>query len=364
MHTGWNTLPNRWSGLFFLALALVLGACLPATAQPPPASTARLVLYNWAGEIPQAVLQAFSSEFGVTVEYKTYDSTEEAVDSLHDGGVYDVAIIEHRLVRSLIDDHLLAEIDLYRVPNFKNISFSFRDLTFDPGNHFTVPYSWGVIGILAHRDVQPRLPAAWADLWDGGYCGRIGVWPGQTRQMVSVTLKSLGYSINSEDPAQLAAARERLLQLRPCVQMVDSAIVLSSLARIVTGELMLGVGHGYEAAQLRSIGLPAEFVVPREGAMLWGDNFVIPASSQHPELAENFINFLLRPEISAAIVNANSFQIANDAALPYISSDLTQDTALYPPLGTLRDAEFLLPLSSEGERAYAEIGEAFLAATP
>jgi spermidine/putrescine transport system substrate-binding protein len=345
-------------------LALVLAACLPAQAQPSSASSLRLIVYNWDGEIPQSVLQAFSEEYDVKIEYKTYKSTEEAVASLRRRDVYDVVVLENRFVGSLIKDHLLAEIDLHRIPNFKNISFSFRDLSFDPGNRYSIPYSWGVVGILAHRNVQPELPAAWADLWDEAYCGRIGVWRGQTRQMISVALKSLGYSVNSENQVELAEAQARLLQLRPCVQFVDDAVVLASLGRILSGELAIGVGHGYEAAQLRDLNIPAEFVIPTEGALLWGDNFVIPASSQQRETAETFINFLLRPEISAAIVNDNSFQIANDAALPLISSKLMHNNALYPPLNTLRNAEFLLPLSPEGERLYTEIGDIFVNAPP
>lgn len=354
----------RLHWLSLLCLAALLAACFSGSSPSHSEADPHLLIYNWADEIPQTVLDAFTDEYGIQIDYQTYDSTEEAVASLRNGDVYDVVVLESRLVGSLIEDGLLAEIDFYRVPNFKNVSPSFRNLSFDPGNRYSIPYSWGVVGIIANRNLRPNLPQRWADLWDVRYCGRIGVWSGQTRQMISLTLKSLGYSANSENPVELAEAQERLIKLRPCIHLVDNAVVLQSLGLIVTGQVVVGVGHAYEAVQLRNIGIPADFTIPTEGSLLWSDNFVLPTSSQHPDKAEAFIDFLLRPEISAQIANENSFQIANDAALPLLSPTLAQDDTLYPPIETLRQTEFLLPLSREGERQYALIGEAFLNAVP
>lgn len=346
-----------------LGLAGSLIACRPAVpVRPEPA--APLVLYNWAEEIPPSVLAAFTAESGIPVEYVGYESTDEAVASLRSGGAYDVAILENRYVRSLIEEGMLAPLDLHAIPNFKNTSIDFRDLSFDPGNHYSVPFSWGTAGILARTDLLAAPPTAWADLWDAEVCGRVGIWRGQTREAISLALKMLGYSANSEDPAQLAEAQEQLLALRPCVQIIEEFHVADLAEPLRQANYVIGLGYAYEAVQIRELGIPAQYIMPQEGALLWSDSMVIPWSSRRRAEAEALINFLLRPEISAAVANANYYQIANEAALPLIAPDLRQDAMLYPATETLRQAEILLPLSAEGERRYHAIGEAFLRGAP
>jgi spermidine/putrescine transport system substrate-binding protein len=159
-----------------------------------------LVLYDWPDDIPQSVLDDFTAEYGVQVIYLTYDSMEEAMENIQAGNLYDVAVIENDFLPSLLADNLLAEIDYQNVPNFKNISANFRDLAHDPGNQHSIPYSWGTTGLLVRSDLVEHPVSQWADLWKPGYPGKLAV-RAEPLELVGVTLKSLGYSLNSEDPA-------------------------------------------------------------------------------------------------------------------------------------------------------------------
>src|SRR6186713_3128245 len=133
-----------------LALSL-LSACAGASLSLTPTSlpmAEKLVIYDWAGDYPPELLAAFTAEFGVSIDYQTYESQEEAAANIRAGQVYDVVLLENQLIPALVGDQLLAEIDYHHVPNFKNISPNFRDLAYDPGNRHAIPATWGTTGLI------------------------------------------------------------------------------------------------------------------------------------------------------------------------------------------------------------------------
>jgi spermidine/putrescine transport system substrate-binding protein len=347
---------------FVLLLALLPVAC----SQPRGASTASasppLVIYSWSDDVPQSVLDAFTAETNIAIKYVTYKDPEEAVANLRAGEAYDVVLLTNRFITPLIKEQLLAPIEQHRLANFKNVSPNFRDLSFDPGNRYTIPFSWGTAGLVARSDLVQTSLDKWADLWDASLCGRIVAWRGQDRYYIGAALKTLGYSANTEVPAELQAARERLLALRPCIKIVANTNAVQYMPAIVSGKLIIGIGNPHEAHFLRTMRLSFAYYLPEDGALLWNDSYVIPASSTQPEVALQFLDFLLRPEISATVANTNFYQVANDAAHAYIDPSLLADPMLYPSTDKLRNAEILLPLSAKGERQYAEIWEEFLGA--
>ena len=123
----------------------------------PPQLAKELVFYSWAEYMPQTVIDAFAKEFGVKVIYEMYDSTEAAAESLRAGKRFDVATIDNNYLAALARDGLIAALDDRNIPNFKNISPSFRDLIFDPGNRHSVPYNWGTTSLLVRADRVPGL---------------------------------------------------------------------------------------------------------------------------------------------------------------------------------------------------------------
>lgn len=353
---------RRRSGIWWIlaGVAFVLVAGMTGCGNPAP--RAAVIIHNYEGDLPEAVLAAFTQETGIPVEYVAYEATEEAVANLRAGKAYDVVVMENRFVPALVAENLLAPIDHRKIRNFKNISLNFRDLVYDPGNRYSVPYSWGTTGLAVRTDLAAEPVTRWADLWDPRYAGKVALWRGQPREAISLTLKSLGYSANEESPAALAAVQERLAALRPSVQFVEDTDPVSAAPLLVSGAAVISMGYSIDVLLSRQQEAPVEYILPEEGALLWGDNFVVPAAAPHPQEAAELIDFLLRPEISAEIVQSNYFASANEAALAYIDPALTGDPALYPPQSVMERTEIVLPLSAEGEALYARVWDAFLAA--
>jgi spermidine/putrescine transport system substrate-binding protein len=147
-----------------LLLVFCLAFCLALTGCTQPPIT--LTVYGWTDELAEDVFVDFTAATGIKVESITYESTEEAVENLRSGQAYDVVVIENRFIPSLVKEGLLATIDRSRLPNFRNISLNFRDLMYDPGNRYAIPYSWGTTGLLVRTDLVAEPVRHWADLWD------------------------------------------------------------------------------------------------------------------------------------------------------------------------------------------------------
>ena len=264
--------------------------------------------------------------------------------------------LEHNAIQPLVAEGLLADIDYRNVPNFKNISSDFRDLGFDPGNEHSIPYDYGTTGLLVRSDLVSPPITRWADLWEPRLAGKIAT-RAQSFELIGVALKSLGYPLNSEDSQQLEAALQRLLDLKPVI--VDDE-TNKAIPTLLSGEAVIMVGWPRDALEARRQNEAIAYVLPEEGTLLWSDAFVIPASSPHKSTAELFLNFLLRPEIGAQIVNENLYTTANRAAYPFIKPEILNDPIIFPPADTIQKADWYLPLSPEGEKRYADIWQRFL----
>jgi spermidine/putrescine transport system substrate-binding protein len=346
--------------ILILGLLVACGSPTPVPTPTPPPLAQKLVLYNWAGYMPQAVLDAFTAEYGVMVDYQVYETQEQAVENMRTGKVYDVVVMGNEFIPPLAADSLLAEIDRSGVSNFKNISPSFRNLVYDPGNRYTVPFLWGTTGLVVRSDLVEQPITRWADLWDERYAGRVAVWPIQ-RELIGIALKSLGYSVNSEEPAELESALARLLELKPRVILWDNATA-SIIPVLTSGQAVIADGWAYDAQVGREENEAIVYVLPEEGTILWGDNLVIPTNSPHQSTAELFLNFILRPEISAQIVNELYYASANRAAEEFVDPEILKDPLIFPPAEALQKAEISLPLSPEGQKLYDDIWARFIAA--
>ena len=194
---------TRLPRLLALGCIGLMAAC--SRQEPPPSAkprntTPELVFYDWAEDMPQSVLDDFTKKSGITVRYETYESQEEAVENIRKGGSYDVVVLEHDFVPGLVAAGRLAEIDFRKVPNFKNISPNFRDLATDPGNRHTVPYHFGTTGLIVRTDLAKLPVKRWKDLFDARLKGKIAIRP-EYRELSGLTLLSLGYPLNSENPS-------------------------------------------------------------------------------------------------------------------------------------------------------------------
>lgn len=354
------------ASLALCLLALLLSSCAASAPQAPPTPTPApladsLVVYGWADDIDPELLADFTAEYGVAIDYRGYGAQEEALERLRGGAAYDVVVLSNEYIALMAAEGRLAPIDFAQVPNYKNISANFRDLAYDPGNRYSIPYNWGTDGMTVRSDLMDQPITRWADLWDAGRVERIVMWP-IPRSVIGLTLKSLGYSLNSEDPAELEAARRRLLELRPRVRFPaeDDA---STAPYLFSGEATVTIGSGIsDAVEGQAQSAEVDYVLPEEGAILWGDNFAIPASSPSKHTAELFLDYLLRPENGARLMAWNSYATPNEAALAQLGPEVAADPLIFPPNETMRNAEIILPVSPEAQAIYDAIWAEFVAA--
>ena len=350
---------NFWACLLgCLILGLLMAGCAP---KEPPIPT-ELVLYSWVEYMPQSVMDSFTKEYGITIKYVAYETEEEVPENIQAGNVYDLVLTNPEFISQLVEENLLKPIDYRQVPNFKNVSANFRDLVFDPGNRYSVPFHWGTTGILVRTDLVDRPIASWNDLWDPVFADKVGVWA-MPRATMQIALKALGYSINSEDLAELEKAGKYLLQLKPNAVLV-SGLETSMVPMLELGELEIGFGWAYDAALAQESNVPIEYVIPVEGTILWMDNFIIPANANNPRGAELFLNFILQPEIAAQIVNESYYPMAVDGSEQFVLPEILHDPVIFPDTTQIQKGEFTLPIRPDRKWIYDEIWASFMEGNP
>jgi len=350
-----NRMSRRRVGARIL-VALMLGTLAVACGAVPeatPTLPGKIVLYSWAEYLPAQILEAFTAETGIAVEYRSYASQDEAAASLRAGATYDLVLVDSVYIPSLIDDGLLAELDYRNIPNFKNVSANFRDLVFDPGNRYSIPFHWGTSGLLVRTDLVKKPVEHWVDLWDPEVGGRVAVWPIQ-HSLVPIALLADGHEADSVDPNDLQDAAARLGWLR------DHAILVANeeatiIPYLVSGRAVAAYGWAYDADQAARQSEPIAYILPSEGTILWQDLFVIPASSANQPGAEQFLDFILRPEISARIIEESRYAMANDAALDLLDPATRDNPLIFPPPADLVNATSLPPRSAEGQALWNQI---------
>lgn len=349
------------AAIIILPLFCAVRAWAGASAAP---SAAEIVLYDWLEDIPQSVLDAFTKETKIKVKFEVFNSQEEALANLRAGHVYDVVVIDGRFIPILKNEGLLAKLNYENLLNFKYISPNFRGLSYDPENHYSVPYSWGTTGLLVNTGKKHPPIKSWADLWDERYAGRVAISVSYPREAIGLTLKSLGYSANSEKVSEVEAALTRLLQLKTNPTFLYRYYPDFGTPSLGSGEVDIAVGFSGDLLEGRKKGLNIEYILPEEGLLLWADTFVVPAKSRNKAAAELFIDFILRPEMSAEIVNQKYYASTNEAARRFVQPQILKNEAIYPTDAMLMKAEIIEPLSPEGQKMYDRIWKKFLDAYP
>lgn len=299
----------------------------------------QLNVYIWTNYLPQDVVEDFEKRTGIDVRVDTYDSNETILAKLQSGVAdYDIVVPSDYMVKVMIPQKLLREIDRARLPGLDNLDPRLLDQQLDPGNRHSIPYLWGTTGIGYDKTKVGAPVDSWGALFDPRHAGRI-LMLDDTREAFGAALKLMGRSINETDPAVLRQAAERLKQQKKLVRTYNSSDFANLLA---AGDVDVAHGFNGELAEVvaASQGRLA-YVVPREGGTLWIDSLAIPASAPHVDAAHEFIAFVLEPEIAARIVNDVHYASANRGALPKIDAAIRNDPAIYPPQEVLDRCELI-----------------------
>lgn len=311
----------HWLLLCILLCTSLLSGC---STSPSTAIGSELSVYSFAEYLPAELLQNFEKETGVKVTLATYANNEELLAELETHPTqYDVIIPSDYAVEILINNDALQPLDLTKIPNYNNIEPSFLSPYFDPGGvstsrrpaarnqKFTLPYLWGTTGIAYDTTKVTDPITSWADLWRPELAGHLVVLD-DAREMVGLTLLTLGYDKNSTNAEQIAAAGEKLKQLAPGIIAFDSA---KPEQYLLSGEAWAGVVFNGNAALANQANPNIRYVFPQEGAGIWFDNLAIPTGAPHSEAAYAFINYLLAKEQGALILEEFPYSSPNQAAI-------------------------------------------------
>lgn len=319
-----------WKTIICMALALALSLSLFACGGG--GSKVTLNVLNWGDYIDPELLRQFEDETGIAVKYTTMTSNEEMLVKLASAdNIYDVCFPSDYLIEKLVADDLLYAINKENIPNLSNIDPRFLDLSFDPGNTYSVPYMWGTVGILYNKTMVTDPVDSWNILWDAKYAGQILMYDSM-RDTIGITLKKLGLDINTRSEADVLAAQEALIAQKPLVRAYLTDDIKMEL---INGSAAMGVVYSGDAVYCISENPDLAYAVPNEGSNVWFDNIIIPKSSQHTAEAEQFINFLCDAKVAAQNSDYIGFSTPNAEALKLMDPAYAADPTYNPPQDVL-----------------------------
>ena len=323
-----------------------------------------LYVYNWGEYIDEDVIDQFEEETGIKVIYDMFETNEEMYPVIEAGGVnYDVVCPSDYMIQKMRENDLLAEIDFDNVPNLDQIDPTYLEMSksFDPENKYSVPYTWGTVGILYNTKMLEEIgmdaPTKWSDLWDERLDGEI-LMQDSVRDAFMVALKKDGYSMNTDNEDELQQAKQDLIDQKPLVQ----AYVIDQVRdKMIGGEAAVGVVYSgemlYIQNEVKDLGLDydLEYVIPEEGTNLWIDSWVIPKNAKNKENAEKWIDFLCRPEIAKQNFDYITYSTPNKGAFDLLDEEIQNNKAVFPDIDSLKNSEVYEYLGDEVDSVYNEL---------
>ncbi len=310
-----------------------------------------LNIYNWSDYIAEDTISNFEKEFGVKVNYDTYEDNEAMLAKLQAGATgYDIVVPTGYMIEIMLKQNLLAPINHENIPNLKGVSKALASPPYDPGRKHTVPWQWGTTGFGYNSKKIPRTPDSWDLLWDRKYKGKITMLD-DMRSVISVALKKLGYSLNSTSEKELLEAKKLLLEQKPLLKAYISAPVKSLL---ISGEVWISHLWVGDVLMAKEENDALEYCIPKEGCEIWDDNLAIPKTAPHKYTAEIWMNYCLQPEVSAGVSNYVHYATPVEAAKKLINEADRKNPGIYPPPEVMKRLEFQVDIG-EATRIYDQI---------
>ena len=316
------------------------------------AHSEQVIVYNWGEYMDPEVIEQFTKETGIEVIYDEFETNETMYPKVEAGAVaYDLVCPSDYMIKRMLDNDLLAKINFDNVPNIKNIGKTYLEQSqeFDPTNEYSVPYTWGTVGILYNKKKVKEPVDSWSILWDSKYKDQI-LMQDSVRDAFAVALKSLGYSLNSTDEKELEEAKDLLIEQKPLVQ----AYVIDQVRdKMIGNEAAIGVIYSGEAIYTQRENPDLEYVIPKEGSNIWFDSWVIPKNAPNKENAEKFLNFLCRPDIALKNFEYITYSTPNEAARKLIKDDDIRNSKIaFPDISSLKNCETFQFLGDDADALY------------
>jgi spermidine/putrescine transport system substrate-binding protein len=324
-------------------LGLMLACVLLAAGGCGKSAKAVVNFYNWGDYIDESVLKDFEKQTKIKVNYDTFTTNEDMYVKLKAGGSnYDLLIPSDYMINRMIDEQMLAKLNFANIPNYKFIGKQFRNLQFDPHNQYSVPYMWGTVGILYNKKMVSPRPDSWKVLWDKKYSKQILMLDSQ-RDSIGITLKMLGYPLNSQDPGQLEQAKKALIAEKP---LVLAYVVDEVKDKMISEEAALAVVWSGDAFYCKKENPDLDYVIPKEGSNYWFDSMVIPQNAKNKKAAEQLINFLCKTEIAYRNADYIGYASPHTGVMKRLPASLTKNHAAYPRPEDLKNSEVFTTLTT------------------
>ncbi len=289
-------------------------------------------VYNWGEYISDGsdgmldVNAEFTKLTGIDVNYSTYATNEELYAKLKGGGAsYDVIIPSDYMISRMIKENMLQKLDLDNIPNLINTTKTFLYPEYDPTNEYSVPYTWGTVGIIYDTTAIDSDNFGWEILWDEKYKDQILMFD-NPRDAFAVAELLLGFSLNTENPREIEAASEKLKEQKSLVQ----AYVMDEIFdKMGAGEAVLAPYYAGDALTLMDEYENLGFVIPQSGTNLFVDAMCIPASAKEKKAAEMYINFMCEPDIAYSTTSYIGYSTPNSKALEMLDDEVKNDGISY-----------------------------------
>ncbi len=293
-------------------------------------------VYNWGEYISTGADEGtldVNSEFekltGIKVNYTNYATNEELYAKLKGGGAsYDIIIPSDYMISKMIKENLVQKLDMNNIPNFKYIMDNFRNQAYDPTNEYSIPYTWGTVGIIYDETMIdiPEEDIDWDLLWNEDYADQILMFD-NPRDAFAIAELMQGYSLNTENPDELENAARKLRQQKKIVQ---GYVMDEIFDKMGAGDALIAPYYAGDALTILDENEDLNFVVPKSGTNLFIDAMCIPSSARQKEAAEMYINFMCEPDIAFANIDYICYSTPHQAAFDMLDEDVRESHVSYP----------------------------------
>ena len=340
--------------LLVIALTMTCGcAKSPDTAEQAPEEMS-LTLFNYGEYLDPVMIEKFTKETGIKINYEEASTPEEMYTKYTSGGIsYDLICTSDYMVKRLIDEGEAQPVNYRKLENFANIDPEYLKLSesFDPGNKYSMPYFWGTVGILYNTKKVNKPVDSWDVLFDGEYKGEI-IMQDSMRDSFMVALKYLGYSLNTNDEDKLREAADLLKAQKADV---ESYLVDEARDEVVAENAIMAVVYSGEAYLGHSYNPDLQYVIPKEGSNLWIDSWIVTKKCKNMEAAEKFLDFLCREDVATANFEYIYYATPNKAVIASMDPELASDPAIAPDYESISNCEVYEGLDEKTRNLYNEL---------
>ena len=306
-------------------------------------------VYNWGVYIDESVLEEFTAQTGIKVNYDTFESNEAMYGVLkNEGASYDVVIPSDYMISRMIEEDMLQPLNFDNIPNYADIDPALKNPDYDPENLYSVPYMWGLLGIIYNTTMVNGPVDSWGILFDETYAGQILQF-NNPRDAIGVALKYLGYSYNTTDAAQIKEAVDLLVEEAPLVQ---SYVMDDIFEKMQGGVAAIGAYYYGDYLTMADVNPDLAFALPKEGTNIYVDAMCIPKGAENKDNAEAFINFMCSTDVGLANCQETWYSTPLLSVREALEPEVVSDPFAYPEADILAMCESFKNLPADTLNLY------------